>query len=223
MCHAFSFSAPGQTKPAPGPRSPAQQQQDSIARQLQSIAAQQQSIARQQAVAGPPEHSLARFVQDSNPFACDPAPTMQLEGAVRHAAQTYHVEPDLIHAVIRQESGGYPCAVSEKGAIGLMQLMPETAAEMGASDPFDISQNISAGTRFLSDLLQRYQGDLNRVLGAYNAGPAAVDRTGDAPPFPETIRYIHSILERLKSPLSAAPARGDTVSGDPKLFPAAVR
>jgi soluble lytic murein transglycosylase-like protein len=136
---------------------------------------------------------------------------MVLQSAVHNAAQTYDVAPTLIHAVIRQESGGYPCAVSEKGAMGLMQLMPETAADMGATEPFDIIQNVSAGTRLLAELMQRYRGDLNRVLGAYNAGPAAVDRAGGTPPFPETINYIHSILERLKPP------------NDPKLFAAPVR
>jgi soluble lytic murein transglycosylase-like protein len=92
-----------------------------------------------------------------------------------------------------------------------MQLMPDTAAEMGATEPFDVTQNVSAGTRFLAELLQRYRGDLIRVLGAYNAGPEAVDRTGAPPPFPETISYIYSILERLKP------------SADPKLFPLSVR
>jgi soluble lytic murein transglycosylase-like protein len=212
MCLGFNISATGQSQPlAPQPVSPVKQQQDSLARQMQSIAIQQQSIARQRAIAGPAPRNLAPAVQADNPFGCDPVPAMQLESAVHNAAQTYNVEPDLIHAVIRQESGGYPCAISEKGAMGLMQLMPDTASEMGATEPFDVTQNVSAGTRFLAELLQRYKGDLIRVLGAYNAGPAAVDRTGDPPPFPETINYIQSILERLKP------------SADPKLFPLSVR
>ena len=136
---------------------------------------------------------------------------MALESAVHNAAETYAVAPNLIHAVIRQESGGYPCAVSEKGAMGLMQLMPDTADEMGAVEPFDVGQNIAAGTRLLAELMQRYKGDLNRVLGAYNAGPAAVDRAGGSPPFPETINYVRSIMERLKPTV------------DPKLFAAPVR
>jgi soluble lytic murein transglycosylase-like protein len=136
---------------------------------------------------------------------------MALESVVLRAAKVYDVEPSLIHAVIRQESAGYPCAVSEKGALGLMQLMPDTAVEMGAAEPFDVNQNVAAGTRLLAELLQRYKGDLNRVLGAYNAGPTAVDRAGGVPPFPETINYIHSILEQIKPP------------ADPKLFVTPVR
>ena len=95
--------------------------------------------------------------------------------------------------------------------MGLMQLMPDTAADMGAVEPFDVTQNVSAGTRLLAELMQRYKGDLNRVLGAYNAGPSAVDRAGGTPPFPETLNYIHSILEKLKLPV------------DPKLFAPLVR
>jgi len=215
----FSFFAIGQasTAPplAPQPESPAKRQQDSIARQLQSIGAQQKSIERQRAATGQPANpSPRRFlaaVQESNPFDCEPVSPMALEAAVHNAAQTYAVAPSLIHAVIRQESGGYPCAVSDKGAMGLMQLMPDTAADMGAVEPFDIGQNVTAGTRLLAELMQRYKGDLIRVLGAYNAGPTAVDRAGGTPPFPETIDYIHSILERLKPPV------------DPKLFAAPVR
>ncbi len=134
-----------------------------------------------------------------------------LDNVVHNAAKTYDVEPNLIQAVIRQESGGYPCAVSEKGAMGLMQLMPDTALAMGAAEPFDIIQNVTAGTRLLAELMLRYHGDLNRVLGAYNAGPAAVDRSGGALPFPETLNYVRSILEQLRLPdypkLFAAPVR----------------
>ena len=95
--------------------------------------------------------------------------------------------------------------------MGLMQLMPATAVQMGATEPFDVNQNVAAGTRLLSQLMQRYGGDLNRVLGAYNAGPAAVDRYGGTPPFPETLKYIHSIVEQIKQPF------------DPKLFGPSIR
>ena len=95
--------------------------------------------------------------------------------------------------------------------MGLMQLMPATAVQMGATQPFDVDQNVTAGTRLLAELMQRYNGDLNRVLGAYNAGAAAVDRAGGPPPFPETMNYIHSILEQIKQPF------------DPKLFASPIR
>ena len=136
---------------------------------------------------------------------------MVLQSAVHKAGAAYKVEPGLINAVIRQESDGYPCAVSDKGALGLMQLMPDTAAELGASEPFDVNQNITAGTRLLAELMQRYKGDLNRVLAAYNAGPTAVDRSNGPPPFPETLNYIRSVLEQIKAPF------------DPKLFASPIR
>ena len=201
----------------PSPQSPEVQQRDAINRQLKSIAVQQASIERQRAAAGhstrtlPSSLSFAQVSETPAGFDCDPAPPLVLERAVHDAAQAYNIEPNLIHAVIRQESAGYPCAVSAKGAMGLMQLMPDTAAEMGAAEPFDVSQNITAGTRFLAELMQRYNGDLNRVLGAYNAGPATVDRIGAAPLYPETTNYIRSIMERIKPP------------ADPKLFAAPVR
>lgn len=125
---------------------------------------------------------------------------MVLHNVVQQAAASYHVAPDLIQAVIRQESAGYPCAQSEKGAMGLMQLMPATATGLGVADPYDAGQNVDAGTRLLAELLQRYQGDLNRVLGAYNAGTAAVDRFDGIPPFAETVGYIHSVLNQIKPP-----------------------
>lgn len=125
---------------------------------------------------------------------------MVLQNAVQRAAATYRVPSELINAVIRQESAGYPCAQSGKGAMGLMQLMPDTAASLGVTDAFDIGQNVDAGSRFLAELMQRYAGDLNRVLGAYNAGPAAVDRAGGIPPFPETVSYIRSVLDQIKLP-----------------------
>ncbi len=192
-----------------------------MVQQQRSVAIQIQSIERQRAAAGqPPERSPSAgpvWAQEepapARPPAADcvPVSPMALESVVQSAAATYRIAPNLIHAVIRQESGGYPCAVSDKGAMGLMQLMPATAVLMGASEPFDVKQNVTAGTRLLADLMQRYQGDINRVLGAYNAGTAAVDHAGGTPPFPETLNYVHSILEQIKAPL------------DPKLFTFPIR
>ena len=136
---------------------------------------------------------------------------MMLQSVVHRAATAYSVAPSLINAVIHQESDGYPCAVSDKGAMGLMQLMPDTAVQLGASEPFDVNQNVTAGTRLLAELMQRYKGDLNRVLAAYNAGPTAVDRANGPPPFPETLNYIRSVLEQIKAPF------------DPKLFASPIR
>ncbi len=156
---SFSFFAAGQTKPGSPPAPSANvRQQESLNRQLKSIAAQQASIERQRAAVGLPASTLplprsfAPAGEATAAFDCDPVPPMVLESAVRNAADLYDVEPNLIDAVIRQESGGYPCAVSEKGAMGLMQLMPGTAVEMGAAEPFDVNQNIDAGTRLLAEL-----------------------------------------------------------------------
>ena len=203
----FSFSAVGQNPPAPSPatqqESTARLQEGAAAAQQRSVAIQRLSVESQRAaiathypdtrprlVPGPPRSFAADAVTAPFTAGCDPVSPMALADAVHRAATTYKVAPSLINAVIRQESGGYPCAVSDKGAMGLMQLMPATAVEMGAGQPFDVNQNVTAGTRLLAELMQRYNGDLNRVLGAYNAGTAAVDRAGGPPPFAETVNYI---------------------------------
>jgi soluble lytic murein transglycosylase-like protein len=107
------------------------------------------------------------------------------------------VDPDLVRAVIAQESGFRPCAVSPKGAIGLMQLMPATIEELDVQDAFDPGQNIGAGTRLLRQLLDRYNGDLSLALAAYNAGPAQVDRSNGIPPISETMQYVSDLLKRM--------------------------
>ena len=96
--------------------------------------------------------------------------------------------------VMRQESGFRPCAVSEKGAIGLMQLMPATAEQLGVKDSFDPMENVDAGARFLRQLLTRYDGDVLKAVSAYNAGPARVDAVDGIPQIPETIDYIKRIF-----------------------------
>jgi soluble lytic murein transglycosylase-like protein len=99
--------------------------------------------------------------------------------------------------VIQQESGARPCAVSSKGALGLMQLMPATSDQFGVNDPFDAEQNINAGARLLRQLLTRYSGDVSKTLAAYNAGPGRVDQTDGIPSIPETVHYVSSILSSL--------------------------
>jgi soluble lytic murein transglycosylase-like protein len=100
----------------------------------------------------------------------------------------------LLRAVAAQESGLRPCAVSEKGAQGLMQLMPDTAAEYSVEDPLDPEASLAAGAAFLRALLERYKGDLPRALAAYNAGPEIVDKSG-IPDIPETRSYIDAITD----------------------------
>ena len=115
------------------------------------------------------------------------------EPIVAPIAARYQLDTELILRVIEAESGGNPHAVSPKGAIGLMQLMPDTARALGISDPFDPIQNIEGGVRYLHHLLQRF-GELRLALAAYNAGPGNVQRYGGVPPFPETQRYLEKIL-----------------------------
>jgi soluble lytic murein transglycosylase-like protein len=115
------------------------------------------------------------------------------DSIIKDSAAKYGVDANLISAVIETESSGNPKAVSRAGAMGLMQLMPSNVTEAGVSDPFDPMQNIDAGTKQLSGLLNRYNGDLNMALAAYNAGPGAVQRYGGVPPYPETQNYIRKI------------------------------
>src|ERR1039457_6684088 len=113
------------------------------------------------------------------------------------AADRYGLPRALVRSVMAAESGFQPLAVSPKGAIGLMQLMPGTAQVLGA-DPHDPAQNVDAGTRYLRDLLKKYNYGLRHALAAYNAGPGAVDKYNGAPPYRETIDYISRIEKKLR-------------------------
>lgn len=129
------------------------------------------------------------------PPAVEPPPSpAQMADA---AADKYGLPRKLVRSVMRAESGFQPQAVSPKGAIGLMQLMPATAQTLGV-DANDPAQNVDAGTRYLRDLLQKYDGFLWHALAAYNAGPAAVDKYNGIPPYPETIQYVVKIDQILK-------------------------
>jgi soluble lytic murein transglycosylase-like protein len=113
------------------------------------------------------------------------------------AADRYGLPRQLVRSVMAAESAFQPQAVSPKGAIGLMQLMPSTAQALGAN-PYDPSQNVDAGVRYLRDLLTRYDNRLWHALAAYNAGPEAVDRYGGVPPYAETINYVSRIDRDLR-------------------------
>lgn len=116
------------------------------------------------------------------------------------AARRYRLDPRLVREVAWQESGFDPRSVSDKGALGVMQLMPETARVLGVSDPFDPRQNIDGGARYLRDLLRQFRGNIRLSLAAYNAGPSAVARYGNRiPPFSETRDYVRVITRRLRS------------------------
>jgi len=112
---------------------------------------------------------------------------------VDEAAEKYGLPREFLHSVARAESAYHLGAVSPKGAIGVMQLMPGTAAEL-AADPRDPAQNIDAGARHLRDLLVQYNGSTHRALAAYNAGPGAVAKYGGVPPYRETVNYVEKVL-----------------------------
>lgn len=139
---------------------------------------------------------------------------------VQDKANKYDLDPSLVHAVIKTESNGNPRAVSRKGAMGLMQLMPTTASDLEVRNPFDPEENIDGGTRYLRYLIERFGGDLTLALAAYNAGPKTVEKTNAVPQIPETKQYVKRVLSlyngkavlpvSLSSQPSAAPAAPKT-------------
>jgi len=195
---------------------------DATAQQRNATAAMQESLAKQRAAIGqqtgnngggffllPRAASLggvtgavaapAPIVPIGMPQVaeCDPLPAPEVESLVGETSEREGVSPDLLRSVMKQESAFRPCAVSSKGAMGLMQLMPATAEQLGIVDPFDPISNLDGGARFLKQLLSRYGGDVPKALGAYNAGPAKVDATGAVPAIPETVDYVRQILAAL--------------------------
>jgi soluble lytic murein transglycosylase-like protein len=119
---------------------------------------------------------------------------LDLDELVNTASEIYKLDPDLVNSVIRAESGFNVRAVSPKGAQGLMQLMPQTASELGVQNAFDAEANVEGGTRYLRELLERYDFDLIKALAAYNAGPERVERYGGVPPYYETRAYVARIV-----------------------------
>lgn len=115
------------------------------------------------------------------------------DGLVQIFCDKHGVDPKLVHSIIAAESDYDPGAVSSKGAVGLMQLMPQTATDYGVRNAFDPEENIEAGVRYLKDLSKTYEDDLDQVLAAYNAGPEALKKYSGIPPYPETIRYIRKV------------------------------
>jgi soluble lytic murein transglycosylase-like protein len=207
----------------------------SVAAMEASIARQKQSVARQLSVASPPREDFfhaswplgsaasVRLASSANlgggapsiepgeagsveTAGCSPIPPAELQAYIEEIAAREGFSPDLLRAVIHRESAFYPCAVSRKGAQGLMQIMPETGADLGLEAPFDPWQNIDAGARFLGQLLTQFGGDISLALGAYNAGPSRVRQYEGLPPIPETLNYVADIMDDLRMPALEIPA-----------------
>lgn len=137
-----------------------------------------------------PTRSYGAVVYDSRGSATVPR---ELSAAIHDAARTHGVDPRLVAAVARRESAFNARAVSNKGAGGVMQLMPATASYLGVQDVFDARQNIFGGTRYLRTLLDTFHGDLDLTLAAYNAGPGAVQKHKGVPPYRETRAYVAAV------------------------------
>jgi len=140
------------------------------------------------------------------------AQPVDLNEVVNAASGTYRLDPDLVNSVIRAESGFNVHAVSPKGAQGLMQLMPKTASNLGVQNAFDPQANVEGGTRYLRELLERYDFDLVKALAAYNAGPQRVEQYGGVPPYYETKAYVARIVRDFNKKKLAANAAAKTAS-----------
>jgi soluble lytic murein transglycosylase len=128
-----------------------------------------------------------------------PPPSGDWKEYTNTVADFNQLDPDLVHAVITVESGGNPDAVSCKGAMGLMQLMPGTADELGVEDPMEPTDNIRGGVKYLADLIDRFDGNLEYALAAYNAGPGAVQKYGGIPPYLETRQFVKKVLANYRN------------------------
>jgi len=174
-------SGPGSGEPVQGPPSP-----KALARYRDVISMAPGSVAR---------NRLALLAAQQGPAVADTLKRFERE--IESAARGSGLDPALILSVVMEESGGDPRARSAKGALGLMQLMPGTARELGVGDRTDAAQNLDGGARYLADMIGKFAGKLDVALAAYNAGPGTVDRLGGkVPAYPETRRYVNRVLDR---------------------------
>jgi hypothetical protein len=178
-----------------------------IDQQRRSLFAQRASLKRQMG-----ENNFSAFLGTTFygtthgvSFACPPLQIEKREDLIFDAARAQAIEPGLLRAVMHRESGFHPCAVSVKGALGLMQLMPDTLAQFHVTNAFDPVQSVHAGAALLRTLLDKYQGDLRLTLAAYNAGAARVDSTSPDRYPAETKNYIADILAELGIESAALP------------------
>jgi soluble lytic murein transglycosylase-like protein len=174
-------------------------------KQLTAIERQRLSVERQlQAI----RENYPRVFSESGggvvatapPADCPPISPADVKPIIDREATRNKMDARLVQAVVEAESAYSPCAVSPVGAMGLMQLMPGTAEGLRVSDPFDPSQNITAGTKYLKQMMERYGGDISKALAAYNSGPGRVDAAGGIPPIAETQEYVRKILGKITPP-----------------------
>ena len=170
---------------------------------------------------------IDHFEKDMTPAVKPAAPAaprpQDLSDAIAASSLRHKIDPDLITSVIHAESGFNPHAVSPKGAQGLMQLMPQTASRLGVTNAFDPKANVDGGTRYLRELLVRYDFDLIKTLAAYNAGPRRVEQFGGVPPYAETRAYVRKIVldyNRKKLAQKKVAQRTAVLKPAPKKMPA---
>lgn len=137
--------------------------------------------------------------QEGQPVSSPPKKMGEgINSLISGVADKYNLDPALLKAVVKVESHFNPRAVSPAGAMGLMQLMPKTAAALGVKDAFNVQENLEGGARYLKSMLDRFRGDVNLALAAYNAGPGAVKKYGGVPPYRETMEYVRRVKESRK-------------------------
>lgn len=154
---------------------------------------------------GTPVISNAHPIENDNEAVIHEPVYDTYDNIIDHYCTQYGVDPALVHIVIQKESEFNPNAVSRSGAIGLMQLMPETAEMLGVKDPYNPWDNIMGGVKFLSQLFDMFAGDLELTLAAYHAGPTTVKKNNRVPQIPETIEYVDYIMSRYSGALRDEP------------------
>ncbi len=212
-----SAQTPAQTPAQPSAPPSISDRQMESAKKMTDAANKQRSAAQLQTTPAEPDSFFSagwsgRAMLPPPLPDCPAMAESETDELIRAAAGRNGLNPVLIKAVIRQESGFKPCVISEKGAMGLMQVMPETAQTLGTKDPFDPAENIDAGARYLKQMLTRFKGDVRLALAAYNAGPDKVDGPKPAvPDIAETRDYVQSVAAALHGEPAELPASSTTV------------